>query len=134
MQACTSLQPRGLSSNENWPKIRKVVDIIESLGAPHGADEFESSHSQKRFSSEFCNEKQDGIQLRPESVCPQSAPVLSHDWSQKRPGLRSASSMSFPVVTLVPTTSAGLGVGDSSEPPMLKAKSPFIPLMQLARA
>ena len=42
--------------------------------------------------------------------------------------------MSFPVVTLVPTTSASLGVGDSSEPPMLKAKSPFIPLMQLARA
>ena len=62
------------------------------------------------------------------------APVLSHDWSQKRPGLRSASSMSLPVVILVPTISASLGVGDSSEPPMLKAKSLFVPFMQLARA
>jgi hypothetical protein len=42
--------------------------------------------------------------------------------------------MSLPVVILVPTISASLGVGDSSEPPMLKAKSLFVPFMQLARA
>jgi hypothetical protein len=41
-----------------------VVDIIESLGAPNGVDEFESTHSQKHLSSVFCNETQGGIQLR----------------------------------------------------------------------
>jgi hypothetical protein len=41
--------------------------------------------------------------------------------------------MSFPVFILVPTTSASLGLGDSGEPPMLKAKSLFVPLIKLAR-
>jgi hypothetical protein len=41
--------------------------------------------------------------------------------------------MSFPVFILVPTTSASLGLGDSSEPSMLKVKSLFVPLIQLAR-
>jgi len=42
--------------------------------------------------------------------------------------------MSLPVVVVVLTTTAKPGVGDSSEPPMLKAKSLFVPFMQLARA
>jgi hypothetical protein len=64
---CRNAHPSGLGDSPLMKtEIRnsKVVDIIESLGATNGVDEFESTHSQQHLSSDFCNETQSGIQLR----------------------------------------------------------------------